>query len=122
MATITKIRVIVDIDHGDQRHTETVSVSAAAMEAVRLAFNPFGLPRVTLLKALAAAFLTECGAVVDNNPNASDESREARKFAISASMWAVLGATKGLCSSSEGCRSERPDSAARDIGPRGMMA
>ena len=87
--------VTVTVEISDQP-ARVVVATDAALDAIRFSFNPSQLPRVTLLKALAAAFLTECGAIVDRDPTADDESREARKFAISASMWAVLGATKGL--------------------------
>jgi hypothetical protein len=68
--------------------------SDAALEAVRFSFNPSLNEEVTRLKALAALFLTECDAIAARNPEAAGEVREAKILARSASMWAVLAATK----------------------------
>ena len=72
-----------------------VGTSNDAQEAIRFTFNPSGLPRVAILKALAAAFLTECDRTHIEVPAAGRELAVAKTNMQTASMWAVLGATKG---------------------------
>jgi len=67
----------------------------AAKEAIRFSFNPSGRPDVATLKALAAAFLTACDEALANAPGAGRELAVAKTHMQTASMWAVLGATKG---------------------------
>ncbi|MEM7507631.1 MAG: hypothetical protein AAF415_12890 [Pseudomonadota bacterium] len=71
-----------------------VPISNAAAEAVRMGFNPSSLPRVDQLKALAAAFLSLCDEVAEDLPEAGREIATAKTTMQTASMWAVLGATK----------------------------
>jgi hypothetical protein len=73
-----------------------VAVSAEAQEAVRFAFDPSGLGRVRLMKALAAALIAVCRETAIDKPSADYELREAVAHTRTASMWAVSGATKGL--------------------------
>jgi hypothetical protein len=77
-------------DHPDRSYV----ASDKALEAIRFGFNPSTLEGVTRLKALAALFLSECSAVFDRNPDAGHEIGVAMEHAITASMWAVLAATK----------------------------
>lgn len=72
-----------------------VAVSDTAQEAIRFTFNPSGRPRVNVLKALAAAFISECEAGAKETPEAGREFAVAKTEMQTASMWAVLGATKG---------------------------
>lgn len=72
---------------------EEAGLSASAIEAVRLSFNPSAKPEVTRLKTLAAAFITECEALKET---AGREAAVAVTNMQTASMWAVLAATKGL--------------------------
>ena len=79
-------------DHPDRAYTAT----DAALEAVRISFNPSALESVTRIKALAALFIAECDAAVAKVPAAGREFAKAKTDMQTASMWAVLGATKGL--------------------------
>ena len=72
-----------------------LAVSDEAREAVRLKFNPSGLPRVDRLKRLAAAFITECDRVAAEVPDSGRSIAVAKTNMQTASMWAVLGATTG---------------------------
>jgi len=69
-------------------------LSATACEAIRFTFNPSGDQRVNTIKALTARLITELEAI-------RDEGRAGREAAVAitnvqtASMWAVLAATKG---------------------------
>lgn len=78
---------------GVTQPTRTLSVRDGAQEAVRLDFNPSANERVTRLKALAAAFLSECDDIASEQPNAGRELAVAKTNMQTASMWAVLGAT-----------------------------
>ena len=82
--------------HVTDHPTRGYTASDAALEAVRFSFNPSLNEEVTRLKALAALFLTECDAIAARNPEAKSEAEVAKTAARSASMWAVLAATKGL--------------------------
>jgi hypothetical protein len=79
-------------DHPDREYTAT----DAALEAVRFSFNPSLLESVTRLKALSALFIAECESQAEQNPAAGREFAKAKTEMQTASMWAVLGATKGL--------------------------
>lgn len=91
--------ILIQFDDGSQHQ---VVLSDEAKEAIRFSFNPSGLPGVNRLKALSGAFITLCNEL----SLASGASREfpgaGREFAVAktemqtASMWAVLGATKDL--------------------------
>lgn len=88
------ITVSIDWQEGEVSRHESVVVSAAAEEAIRVNFNPSGRIDVEILKALAAALWTKC----DADPYPSTPGREfaiARTETESAAMWAVKGATKG---------------------------
>jgi hypothetical protein len=74
----------------------TIELSAEAAEAVRMGFNPSALDDVNRLKTLAAAFITECDRIATAKPEAGRELAVAKTNMQTASMWAVLGATKGL--------------------------
>lgn len=73
-----------------------VPITAEAAEAVRFSFNPSGLDSVNRLKSLSAAFIAEC------QRQQAEHGEAGREFAVAitnmqtASMWAVLAATKGL--------------------------
>lgn len=75
---------------------EQVEISEEAQRRVRLTFNPSGDLRVVRLKALAAAFISEC---IDGQAAIPEGARE---FAVAitnmqtASMWGVLAATARL--------------------------
>lgn len=90
------ILVTIDVRSDGAGATWPIVVNDPAEEAIRFTFNPSGLPAVTKLKALAAAFLTACDETQLDNPAASRELAVAKTNMQTASMWAVLGATKGL--------------------------
>jgi hypothetical protein len=77
---------------GDHTAHQTV-VSDKAKKAVRIGFNPSALPRVDRLKALAAAFITECENGQSEMPYAGREYAVAITEMQKASMFAVLAAT-----------------------------
>lgn len=86
---------------GGSYNQKTIELSSSAREAVRISFNPSGDMAVLSLKALAAAFITMCEAI-ENDKASTIKQASSREFAVAktsmqtASMWAVLGATKGL--------------------------
>ena len=71
-------------------------LSESAKEAIRFTFNPSGNAQVNRLKFLAAALITEYERVRDGGNGAAREASVAITNAQTASMWAVLAATKGL--------------------------
>jgi hypothetical protein len=75
---------------------EQVNISGEAAEAVRFTFNPSGLNSVNRLKSLSAAFVAECQAQQSAKGEAGREFAVAITNMQTASMWAVLAATKGL--------------------------
>jgi hypothetical protein len=75
---------------------EQVPIQQSAADAVRMTSNPSAKPQVERLKALAAAFISECDRVAAEVPNSGREAAVARTNMQSASMWAVLAATTGL--------------------------
>lgn len=85
----------VKIHHSDVAVAE-VAPDVAAKESVRYSFNPSGLSEVATLKALAAAFIEYCDYVAIGKPEAGRELAVAKTNMQTASMWAVLAATKGL--------------------------
>ena len=74
----------------------SIEIDEVAKEAVRMGFNPSGLDDVNRLKALSSAFITECNRIIKEKPESARELYEAKTEMQTASMWAVLGATKGL--------------------------
>ena len=78
---------------------ETVNISNDAAKLVRMSFNPSTMKRVDRLKALAAAFLSECDDIIaeyqgkESLPSAHRSLATAKTNMQTASMWAVLGAT-----------------------------
>lgn len=76
-------------------HAEQCHISNDAAERVRMGFNPSTLPRVDRLKALAAAFISECDAVRETGGD-SREVAVAVTNAHQACMWAVAAATAHL--------------------------
>lgn len=89
------LNVHVKYTDGETGFDATVGGSDSAMEAVRFSFNPSGIHHVNVLKALAAAFLSKCDEVAVANPAAAREIAVAKTNMQTASMWSVLGATKG---------------------------
>lgn len=88
------ITVNIHWQEGEFQRDETVTVSPAAEEAIRVKFNPSGRVDVEKLKAIAAALWTLC----DSDPYPSQPGREfaiARTKTEEAAMWSVKGATKG---------------------------
>ena len=67
-----------------------------ACEAIRLTFNPSGNLDVTMLKILAAAHISTCNRIAKEKTAAGRELAVAKTNMQTASMWSVLGATKGL--------------------------
>lgn len=73
------------------------SLTKTSTDYVRLRFNPSGLDKVTKLKMLAAAFITECEYMqADREKEVGRECAVAITNMQTASMWAVSAATKGL--------------------------
>jgi len=78
-------------------HNAEVPISDNASQAVRMGFNPSKQPNVDRLKAIAAAFISECERLKSAPGNtAGRELSIAITEMQTASMWAVLGATKDL--------------------------
>jgi uncharacterized protein YunC (DUF1805 family) len=96
----------VTIAEGEHSQQLGYIATDSAQEAVRFKFNPSALERVTRVKALSSLLVAEIdslrssamekGVPPGNEMSAVEILLEARKLAVSASMWAVLGATKGL--------------------------
>lgn len=74
----------------------TIDISPEAADAVRYVFNPSGLDTVSRIKTLTAALITELKNQQVAKPDASREFAVAITEVQTASMWSVLGATKGL--------------------------
>jgi hypothetical protein len=87
------ITVQIHISDGERQQTEHLTVTDDAQEAIRFSFNPSQRNRVTRLKALAAAFISEAE-VAGEETGAGREAAVAITNMQTASMWAVLGATK----------------------------
>jgi hypothetical protein len=76
---------------------EEVAITDSAAALVRMGFNPSTLPRVDRIKALAAALVSECETVREENPGgAAREAALAITQAQTASMFAVAAATSRL--------------------------
>ena len=90
-------KVTITFDDGS---TKEVVLSDAAKEAIRFSFNPSDLATVNTVNALSGAFLSYCDEI-QNIPTGGGEPN-GRELAVAktnmqtASMWAVLGAMKGL--------------------------
>jgi hypothetical protein len=85
--------------------TEHFTAAGEAEEAVRFKFNPSALPSVNRVKLLTSLLVAEIDNLKAAAPagtgspyslEAQEIFQEARRLAVSASMWTVLGATKGL--------------------------
>jgi hypothetical protein len=74
---------------------EIVDLSGKGMEAIRFKFNPSNLPDVDRIKSITCAFISELMRLQEANPEAGREYAVAITNAQTASMWAVLAATKG---------------------------
>jgi hypothetical protein len=85
------VKIQIDITGQPTRH---IVANDSSLEAIRFTFNPSLNDDVTQLKALAAAFLTKCDNIARLNPAAGRECSVAKTSMQTASMWAVLGATK----------------------------
>ncbi len=73
-----------------------IPITDEAAELVRFSFNPSGLDSVNRLKSLSAAFIAECQRQQQGKVEAGREFAVAITNMQTASMWAVLAATKGL--------------------------
>ena len=71
-------------------------ISATAADAIRFRFNPSGLDTVGRIKALTGSLITMFEELRVANPAAARELSVAITETQTASMWGVLGATKGL--------------------------
>lgn len=83
----------------DQGFSDTTVCTEAAEKLARFTFNPSGQGDVTRLKAIAAAFITECQLVQGQNPghpNAAREAAAAITLMQQAVMMAVAAATYHL--------------------------
>jgi hypothetical protein len=97
--------VTIPTDNQGGYHTESFAAWGPAKEAVRFNFNPSALPAVTRIKALTSLLVAEIDSLKARAPEVTGDPgdlstqeifTEARRLAVSTSMWAVLGATKGL--------------------------
>jgi hypothetical protein len=86
-------QVTISFDDGS---SYTISLADEAKEAIRYSFNPSGLASVNVLKALAASYLSAIKEAEGQKPEAGREFAVAKTNMQTASMWAILGATKGL--------------------------
>ena len=71
-------------------------VSDQAKEAVRIGFNPSAIRDVDRIKVLTGGLLTLLYQLQAAKPEAGREFAKAITEVQDASMWAVLGATKGV--------------------------
>lgn len=79
--------------------SDTTVCTDTAEKLARFSFNPSGQGDVTRLKAIAAAFITECQLVQGQNPahpNAAREAAAAITLMQQAAMMAVGAATYHL--------------------------
>ena len=92
----------VVLNTGGNIHGQHVNISSEAAEAVRFSFNPSGNEDVAKLKSLSAAFISLCNELSLKSGASPEFAGAGREFSVAktnmqtASMWAVLGATKGL--------------------------
>lgn len=78
------------------KQTMIIEVSAEAMEAVNLAFNPSSHMKVTSLKVLGAVMLQACDIEQTDRQHAGRDWAVARTNIETAVMWAVKAATRGI--------------------------
>ena len=71
-------------------------ITNTAADLVRMGFNPSQMPQVDRLKALAAAFVSECEAMRDARGKGAREAAIAITEMQGASMFAVAAATADL--------------------------
>lgn len=71
-------------------------ISDKAADAIRFRFNPSGLDNVGRIKALTGTLITMMEELEVANPACGYEAAVAITKLQTASMWAVLAATKGL--------------------------
>lgn len=71
-------------------------ITNTAAELVRMGFNPSRLPPVDRIKAIAAAFISECEAIRDARGKGAREAAIAITEMQGASMFAVAAATADL--------------------------
>jgi hypothetical protein len=69
-------------------------LSEMAKDAVRVNFNPAGNERVARITQMAAALIDEYDRIRIDKPGAAREASVAITHLQTASMWAVLAATK----------------------------
>lgn len=93
----TIVRIYHPKAHINQQEGQTheLVLSDTAKDHIRHKFNPSGLPEVNNLKALSGAFITYVEHLQKEYPEAARELAVAITHMQTASMWAVLGATKG---------------------------
>lgn len=72
------------------------AISSTAAKTVRMGFNPSSIQRVDRLKAIAAAFVSECEAMRDERGEGAREAAVAITHMQTASMFAVAAATAHL--------------------------
>lgn len=73
------------------------NLSATAKDAIRAKFNPSGLDEVSEIKLLTGTLITKLEGIRDRDGGkAGREAAAAITQVQTASMWAVLAATKGL--------------------------
>ena len=84
----------VEVIKDDESVAYVTTVSDTAKEAVRIGFNPSQIERVNRLKAIAAAFISECEDGQRGSGAAAREYAVAITNMQTASMWGVLAATK----------------------------
>lgn len=86
-------RITIDFGEGNKRE---FACSESALELVRYSFNPSGSWEAASCKALAAAFISQCEQLRDDDPVGYDPRAAAIAItnAETASMYAVKSATK----------------------------
>ena len=82
--------------HTDALPDASASISDSAAAIVRMGFNPSRIEPVDRLKALAAAFVSECEAIRDARGKGAREAAIAITEMQGACMFAVAGATADL--------------------------
>jgi hypothetical protein len=75
---------------------EEVPINNSAAALVRMGFNPSTLPKVDRVKALAAAFISECEAIKAEDGPGAREAAIAITDMQKTSMMAVAAATADL--------------------------
>lgn len=86
-----EVKITIDVNFGEQGYSHVVKVNQEALDRVRFNFNPSGLQEVSNLKALAAAFITEC--MNNSKPHSGREFNIAKTEMQTASMYAVAATT-----------------------------